>query len=226
MKIKNILLIITVLILTLSWVKAEYRIYDNVKDFEAAKGSICEAATDGCNNFFMKDWKVAGGTRKFCKDHTPEWTCTKFKENSITTLSLTETTSVDSENLIWWDRDEHGCIPSAWYTWSAKKEKCIRVWEESTLSENDKNFYNTIKNRLEDKYQKKVNNTLRKYKNKLKKYSNLKKEKLNERIIMSLEQNISLLLMKYPQDVALPKKVNNAYLTLELFKFELMQLEF
>jgi hypothetical protein len=29
------------------------------------------------------------------------------------------------------DRDEHGCIGSAGYTWCPKKNKCLREWEES-----------------------------------------------------------------------------------------------
>jgi hypothetical protein len=28
------------------------------------------------------------------------------------------------------DRDSHGCIGSAGYSWCEKKHKCIRVWEE------------------------------------------------------------------------------------------------
>jgi hypothetical protein len=28
------------------------------------------------------------------------------------------------------DRDEHGCIPSAGYTWCEPKQKCLREWEE------------------------------------------------------------------------------------------------
>ncbi len=28
------------------------------------------------------------------------------------------------------DRDEHGCIPSAGYTWCEPKQKCLRPWEE------------------------------------------------------------------------------------------------
>ena len=28
------------------------------------------------------------------------------------------------------DRDSHGCIPSAGYTWCEAKQKCIRSWEE------------------------------------------------------------------------------------------------
>ncbi len=32
------------------------------------------------------------------------------------------------------DRDKHGCIGSAGYTWCAEREKCIRVWEEPCVS--------------------------------------------------------------------------------------------
>ncbi|MFA6106891.1 MAG: hypothetical protein WC745_04450 [Patescibacteria group bacterium] len=28
------------------------------------------------------------------------------------------------------DRDEHGCIPSAGYSWCEAKKKCLRIWEE------------------------------------------------------------------------------------------------
>ena len=32
------------------------------------------------------------------------------------------------------DRDEHGCIGSAGYSWCESKKKCLRIWEESCLS--------------------------------------------------------------------------------------------
>ena len=104
----NILLIIAGLLLTLSWVNADYRIYDKVEDFEAAKWAVCEAATDGCNNYFMSNWKVMWGTLMACwPDFKPEWTCTKFKDNVMTTKSIPTTTS-ENIYLLWWDKDEHG----------------------------------------------------------------------------------------------------------------------
>ena len=33
--------------------------------------------------------------------------------------------------LVGGDRDEHGCIGSAGYTWCEEKAKCIREWEEA-----------------------------------------------------------------------------------------------
>ncbi len=37
----------------------------------------------------------------------------------------------ENNNLVWNDRDEHGCIASAWYTWCEAKQKCLRLWEET-----------------------------------------------------------------------------------------------
>ncbi len=45
------------------------------------------------------------------------------------------------EPLLGGDKDEHGCIGSAGYSWCAAKNKCLRVWEEKcgeeTLNESD-----------------------------------------------------------------------------------------
>lgn len=37
---------------------------------------------------------------------------------------------VEPESLLGGDRDEHGCIGSAGYSWCEPKQKCIRPWEE------------------------------------------------------------------------------------------------
>lgn len=37
---------------------------------------------------------------------------------------------IPDNNLVGNDKDEHGCIGSAGYTWCAVKNKCLRVWEE------------------------------------------------------------------------------------------------
>jgi len=36
-----------------------------------------------------------------------------------------------TEPLVGGDRDAHGCIPSAGYSWCAEKSKCLRTWEEN-----------------------------------------------------------------------------------------------
>ncbi len=44
----------------------------------------------------------------------------------------TERTTTDSTTppIVGGDRDAHGCIPSAGYTWCDTKQKCLRQWEE------------------------------------------------------------------------------------------------
>lgn len=51
---------------------------------------------------------------------------------SDTAESSQESDSVPVENntMLGGDRDEHGCIGSAGYTWCEPKEKCLRIWEE------------------------------------------------------------------------------------------------
>ena len=34
------------------------------------------------------------------------------------------------ESVVGGDKDEHGCIGSAGYSWCQEKQKCLRVWEE------------------------------------------------------------------------------------------------
>lgn len=34
------------------------------------------------------------------------------------------------KNVVGGDKDEHGCIGSAGYTWCQEKQKCLRIWEE------------------------------------------------------------------------------------------------
>lgn len=37
---------------------------------------------------------------------------------------------MDKPPMIGGDKDKHGCLPAAGYTWSGIKNKCIRVWED------------------------------------------------------------------------------------------------
>jgi len=43
----------------------------------------------------------------------------------------------DTIKPIWWDKDEHWCYVSAWYTWCEVKNKCIRTWEEKCIKEDE-----------------------------------------------------------------------------------------
>jgi hypothetical protein len=159
---------------------------------------------------------------------------------SITTTAMPVTTDiipVTTDNSLVECTMEYA--PVCWVNWKTYSNKCMAEaaakidvgyeWEciiKSKLSAKDESFYNTIKNRLDNKYQVAVNNTTIKYIKNLEKYSSIKKERINNKIISLLDSKISELLLKYPQDVALSEKVNNVYSTLKLFKFELMKLEF
>ncbi len=43
---------------------------------------------------------------------------------------IQSTTSSSSSIIVWNDKDEHGCIGSAWYTWNESKKECVRSWED------------------------------------------------------------------------------------------------
>lgn len=45
----------------------------------------------------------------------------------------------DAENQMLGGYDEHGCIPSAGYTWNATEEKCVREWETGEERYQDQN---------------------------------------------------------------------------------------
>lgn len=51
---------------------------------------------------------------------------------------------INKTELVGSDRDVHGCIGSAGYTWCQIKEKCLRTWEESCSIEDE------LKNYLRD----------------------------------------------------------------------------
>jgi hypothetical protein len=125
-----------------------------------------------------------------------EWTCTKYKEDVMTTKMLPTTTN---------------------------HEMVENMESNSRLSDNDISFYNTIKDRLDNKYQNTINNVVNKLEIKLSNYSQVKQEKIKKLIVEKLESKISHLLMQYPQDIALPKSVNNKYLAYTLLKFELIK---
>lgn len=49
------------------------------------------------------------------------------------------------QQLIGGDRDEHGCIGSAGYTWCEPKQKCLREWEEPCTQQEVFDLLNNLK---------------------------------------------------------------------------------
>ena len=62
----------------------------------------------------------------------------QFKVVSISETSGQDINSLNEEiavvqyskPIVGGDKDEHGCIGSAGYTWCEEKQKCLREWEE------------------------------------------------------------------------------------------------
>ena len=47
------------------------------------------------------------------------------------------------DNLVGNDKDDHGCIASAGYTWSEVRKDCIRLWEQGVRMESVADKANT-----------------------------------------------------------------------------------
>lgn len=49
---------------------------------------------------------------------------------NTTILNANTAANLNATGVLGGDRDEHGCIGSAGYSWCAAKQKCLRTWEE------------------------------------------------------------------------------------------------
>jgi len=61
------------------------------------------------------------------------------------------TTNTNS-SIVGGDKDEHGCIGSAGYSWCELKQKCLRIWEEKCETEQEQN-QGTIQNQEQNQNQ-------------------------------------------------------------------------
>lgn len=55
------------------------------------------------------------------------WACDKIFKEPVEPQDIEQT---DAQQIVGGEKDEHGCIPSAGYTWSEVKQNCLRVFEE------------------------------------------------------------------------------------------------
>lgn len=94
------------------------------------------------------------------------------------------------------------------------------------LSDNDKNFFDVLKKDVDSDFQERVNAVIKKYEKKLDSHSVEKRVEINNKLVDRIDEIISKFLMKYPQDIALPKAANDKFLKLEFIKFSFMNLDF
>jgi hypothetical protein len=77
-----------------------------------------------------------------------------FRERIISS-NIQEDEKTITENLVGNDRDEHGCIASAGYTWCEPKQICLRLWEEPCVdpaaADETEVIINTIKQAIIEK---------------------------------------------------------------------------
>lgn len=95
------------------------------------------------------------------------------------------------------------------------------------LSDNDMNYYQTLKTQIDSAYVLRVEKEISKYEKiqKMKKWSDQARLEAHQETIDRAEDLIFEIIMRYPQDIALPTSVNKTYSKLQLIKFELMMLD-
>lgn len=94
------------------------------------------------------------------------------------------------------------------------------------LSETDMKTYNIIKEKLDTKYQQDISNTVSYYLNRIDWYSVQRKIKINDMLIVKLNEIISGLNVDISDNTKISTSIYNKYLILSVFRFELMQLDF
>lgn len=62
-----------------------------------------------------------------CKSNSQKQMSLEGKENVVLTGNVTIS---PTEKLIGGDKDSHGCLIGAGYSWCESKGKCLRIWEE------------------------------------------------------------------------------------------------
>lgn len=54
---------------------------------------------------------------------------------ALTSCNNTQKQKKEETPAVGSDKDEHGCLPSAGYTWSEVQKDCIRLWEKGVRTE-------------------------------------------------------------------------------------------
>lgn len=74
------------------------------------------------------------------------------QENPAVEVQKSVEETKTEEKLIGGDKDDHGCLIGAGYSWCEEKQKCLRVWEEECAESSE----NGITKALAKKYEKEL----------------------------------------------------------------------
>lgn len=98
---------------------------------------------------------------------------------------------------------------------------------EYKLSEDDRDFYNSVRSMLGSSYTQRVDKAIMKYYDTINMSDLSEEEKLqkHEQIIKRVETMIFNLVSKYPEDSVPPVAIRDKYMKLQLIMFELMILD-
>lgn len=78
------------------------------------------------SDYIVLSYKITPGKIISRKNEPLQWTCPCQVQYDIFAGSAVNKTSV-----VGGDKDKHGCIGSAGYSWCEVKQKCLRSWEEN-----------------------------------------------------------------------------------------------
>lgn len=115
----------------------------------------------------------------------------RYCSNVVKIYKEAQTTS--DTPIVWWDKDEHGCIGSAGYTWCAVKNKCLRTWEEkceNTSNQDSSSLSSSIKEKLDKLLANFITKLESKYSENSKRISTL--EKLIKELEKTVKKNIKM----------------------------------
>lgn len=190
--------------------------YTTAEDFLAAEWYTCEVATDGCNTITVRDGKFGISTMRYC-EQDPIYSCTQQRQEiKVCTMEYAPVCGVDAATY------SNSCMAGdveVAYEWVCEAK--------DNLSENDRNFYNQIQTQLDEDYVVRVEKVIGAYAEnmKRKRWARERMLEAHDSMIERVDTMISKLLMKYPQDIALPERANERYLKLSLIKLSLMDLD-